>query len=148
MGWTKTALRHLRAFARINGVEYEIEAELLFHIEMRTLENVEAGMLPEAARQQALKRFGDLEEVRQSCAEARRQSQATRRARAIKLLSWVLALSGLPLALSDQPEAIQHAGEVLVMIAILLRLFFYVRSLNGEKARSFSVAPEKILFDE
>jgi len=148
MGWTKTVLRHLRAFGRINGIECEIEAELLFHIEMRTLDNIEAGMPPETARQNALKQFGNFEDMKQQCSVAKQSALAVRISRAIKLLSWVLALSGLNFALLGTLETVRHSGQVLVAIAILLRLFFYIRNLSRENQRPFAAPQEKILFDD
>lgn len=46
------------------AVEREIDDELAFHLEMRTRENVEAGMTPEEARRSAQARFGGVEEIR------------------------------------------------------------------------------------
>ncbi|HZI15427.1 MAG TPA: ABC transporter permease, partial [Myxococcus sp.] len=48
-------------------VAEEVDAELQFHLEMVTRELVEGGMTPEAARAEALRRFGNLEAVRQEC---------------------------------------------------------------------------------
>lgn len=48
-------------------VEQEIRDELDFHIEMRTRDNVAAGMSPEQARQDALWRFGDVERTYKAC---------------------------------------------------------------------------------
>src|SRR5215472_19290247 len=39
-------------------LDQEIESELRAHIEMRTADNIAAGMLPEEARRQAVLRFG------------------------------------------------------------------------------------------
>jgi len=44
-------------FSRVK-IDREIEAELHTHIEMRTEDNVTAGMTPEQARREALIRFG------------------------------------------------------------------------------------------
>jgi hypothetical protein len=148
MGWTKTVLRHLRAFGRIGGIECEIEAELLFHIEMRTLENIEAGIPAETARQKALKQFGDFEAMKRQCAAVRREALAARITKALKLLSWALALGGLNIALTSNLEAARHSGQVLVAIAILLRLFFYVRDVHRRKPRALIASQEKILFDD
>ena len=48
-------------------VEQEIQDELEFHIEMRTLDNQVAGMPPDEARRDALNRFGDFEQIRKAC---------------------------------------------------------------------------------
>ncbi|MBF5043865.1 ABC transporter permease [Aggregicoccus sp. 17bor-14] len=50
-----------------SSVPEEVEAELKFHLEMVTKELVAGGMAPEAARAEALRRFGDVGEVRKEC---------------------------------------------------------------------------------
>lgn len=48
-------------------VEREVREELEFHLEMRIRENVERGMDPAAARDAALRPFGDFEATRRAC---------------------------------------------------------------------------------
>jgi hypothetical protein len=48
-------------------IEQEIVDELEFHIEMRTRDNVAAGMPAHQARQDAMGRFGDFERIRKDC---------------------------------------------------------------------------------
>jgi hypothetical protein len=48
-------------------VDREIVDELEFHLDMRTLENVGAGMSADEARQDALRRFGDFERIHKTC---------------------------------------------------------------------------------
>lgn len=55
----------LRYPLRDREVEAEIEQEIEFHLEMRTHSNERSGMDPERARRDALRRFGDREQVRQ-----------------------------------------------------------------------------------
>jgi putative ABC transport system permease protein len=50
--------RRVRALSRSEAIYREIEEEMRFHIEMRTGENVRAGMTPEEARREAERRFG------------------------------------------------------------------------------------------
>ena len=51
----------------IREIEQEILDELEFHVEMRTLDNVSAGMPAAEARQDAIRRFGDFEKIRKAC---------------------------------------------------------------------------------
>jgi hypothetical protein len=44
-----------------------VDDELAFHLEMRTREYAERGLDPRVARENALARFGDFEEVRRTC---------------------------------------------------------------------------------
>jgi putative ABC transport system permease protein len=57
--------RYLRFWGSDIGAD--LDDELRFHIEARFDEYVAAGMTPEQARAEAMRRFGDLERVRQSC---------------------------------------------------------------------------------
>jgi putative ABC transport system permease protein len=62
-------------------VEDEVAEELGFHLEMRTRENIARGLDPAAAREAALRRFGDFERVKATCREIgrRRDSDMHRR---------------------------------------------------------------------
>src|SRR3972149_1808162 len=51
----------------IPQVEREILDELQFHIEMRTLDNISAGMSALEARENALNRFGDFQRIHKTC---------------------------------------------------------------------------------
>lgn len=52
-----------------NRPEKEVDSELRFHLEKRIQENIAAGMSPEQARQAAVERFGDVESIRDECAQ-------------------------------------------------------------------------------
>jgi len=59
----------------------EVDDELGFHLERRIQENINRGMSPEAARRAALERFGDVDGVREECAQlltADRKAEARR----------------------------------------------------------------------
>jgi hypothetical protein len=72
MFWIKATKRLIRARRRPDEMVREVEAELRFHIEMRTRANVEQGMRPDDAQRAALQSFGDFERVRKNCCEIRR----------------------------------------------------------------------------
>lgn len=48
-------------------IDAEIREELEFHLDMRTEENIRAGMTPDEARQDAQQRFGDFESSHRAC---------------------------------------------------------------------------------
>jgi hypothetical protein len=82
---------HKRIWDRLRGrraahddahLDREIEDELSFHLEMRTRENLAAGMSPEEARRRARERFGELERVRRHGWDIRRQARRSRAATA------------------------------------------------------------------
>lgn len=63
----RAAILRLRGAVRGGKVESDVGAELRFHIEMRTLDNIAAGMTPERAREDAVRRFGDFGQVKEMC---------------------------------------------------------------------------------
>lgn len=68
MEWIKVFLRRLLRWNDPNTttrIEREVDEELSFHLEMRTRENVSAGMAPDEALRKARERLGGLERIRQ-----------------------------------------------------------------------------------
>jgi predicted permease len=59
--------RQLRSFLWKASVSDEVDAELAFHVEMRTREYIARGLDPERARAKAIGRFGDLQRVNDTC---------------------------------------------------------------------------------
>ncbi len=57
---------------RGNEGERGMNEELRFHLEMQTEQNLRAGMTPEQARREALKKFGGIERVKEECRETSR----------------------------------------------------------------------------
>src|SRR6266567_1603009 len=68
--WRKLHLR-LRALFQKRKLDAEMDAEMRSHIELQTQENIDAGMDPEEARYAALRQFGWVESVKQTCREER-----------------------------------------------------------------------------
>ena len=62
----------IRAVFRKSDLDAEMNEEMRRHIEMRTQQNIEAGMSPEEARFAALRQFGWLESIKQTCREVQR----------------------------------------------------------------------------
>ena len=59
-------------FSRKKKWEQELRAELRFHVERQTAENIAAGLPPEEARRQAVLQLGALEGLKENCREQRR----------------------------------------------------------------------------
>jgi putative ABC transport system permease protein len=59
--------RQLTSFFWRDSVADQVDAELDFHLEMLTLELMEQGLTRDAARAQALQRFGDMQAVNVEC---------------------------------------------------------------------------------
>ena len=63
--------RRMRALLRRSDTDREMSAELAFHIEMETEQNVRAGLDPESARRAALVAFGGVARVEEEVREVR-----------------------------------------------------------------------------
>src|SRR6266542_4800053 len=68
--WRKVQLR-LRALVQKRKLDAEMDEEMRSHIEMQTQENVNAGMNPEEARSAALRQFGRVESIKETCRDQR-----------------------------------------------------------------------------
>ena len=62
-------LRRFFRFPLPGQVDQDVDLELQFHLDMRTQELIDEGLAPAVARAEALRRFGDLSHVRQTCRE-------------------------------------------------------------------------------
>ncbi|MFN2567519.1 MAG: ADOP family duplicated permease [Gemmatimonadaceae bacterium] len=65
--------RQLRHLLWKPPVEQEVDSELTFHLEMRTREYVARGMDPDAARTEALRRFGNVDRINATCRDIGRR---------------------------------------------------------------------------
>ena len=63
--------KRVRALFRKNKLEQELDAELRFHLERLTAQNLQSGMSPEHAHYSALKTFGKFEQSKEECRDAR-----------------------------------------------------------------------------
>src|SRR5437762_5933038 len=68
--WRKLHLR-LRALFQKRQLDAEMDEEMRSHIEMQTQENIDAGMNPDDARYAALRQFGWVESIKETCRERR-----------------------------------------------------------------------------
>jgi hypothetical protein len=67
--------RLLRLAVRPPAPEQDVDEELRFHLDLRVEQLVKSGMAPEEARQEALRRFGDMAHYRDTCVELSRQRE-------------------------------------------------------------------------
>src|SRR5216683_4864540 len=70
MRWLDRLRGRIRPLAARNRVERELDAELRFHIDQQTDENLRAGMSPEAARLAALRATGSVARIKEQCRES------------------------------------------------------------------------------
>jgi putative ABC transport system permease protein len=71
MNWLRAVWLRLRALFRKRQLDAEMDEEMRAHIEMQTRENIKAGMEPEKARRAALRQFGGVESIKETCREQR-----------------------------------------------------------------------------
>jgi hypothetical protein len=67
----KARLR-LRSLCRRPNVEFELEAELRFHLDQLIEENISSGMAPEEARRAAQRMIGGIAQYKEECRDMRR----------------------------------------------------------------------------
>src|SRR5579859_2152429 len=71
MKWWQQLLARFRSLFRKGELDSEMEQEMRSHIELQTRENIEAGMTPEEARREALRWFGGVESIKETCRDQR-----------------------------------------------------------------------------
>jgi hypothetical protein len=123
----------IKSFLRRSGLPVrgeaawrEVEDELRFHIEMRARDNIAAGMSPEDAVADAMRRFGNYDHIRKSCEEIRRERMALFM-KLVKAFCWILLGCGLTLEITSQLGAVRLVGQFLTIIASLWLLLIYLR---------------------
>ncbi len=72
MSRIKATVRFFHAWRHPDQIAREVEAELRFHIEMRTRANIEDGMRPTEAQLAARQSFGDFDRVKNDCCDISR----------------------------------------------------------------------------
>jgi hypothetical protein len=65
-------LNRLTGLFRRSRLERDLDEELQHHIELKTQENIEAGMTPDEARNASLRAFGGVEQKKEQCCDADR----------------------------------------------------------------------------
>ena len=132
MSIIKSILQRLRA----GTFEREIEEELQFHIEMRTRDNIAAGMSPEEAKDDALRRFGDFDHVNAECRSiSHERLMGGMNMKAMRGITWVMLGSGLTLYLTSDVHTVRQVGQVLICIAVLWWLLLYLRATQPDQRR-------------
>lgn len=124
-----------------NETVLEVEDELQFHLEMLERKYIQHGMSVAEAKSAALRRFGDLQRVKQQCVAISSRNSLLRRV--LKISSILVALTGLLIQILGTDYRVMRVGHVLIMIAIATRLLLYVRGLTPSTL--LSVTQEKPL---
>jgi len=128
----KSILRRLGAPVRGEAAGREIEDELRFHIEARASDNIAAGMSPEDAVADAMRRFGDFNQIRAVC-EGIKKERLAGIMKVIKVCAWVILGCGLILKMSSNIVGV--VGDFLIFIALLWRLLIHLREMQPDRLR-------------
>ena len=129
MSRIKATLRFLHARRHPDDIARQVEAELRFHLEMRTVANIEDGMKPEEAPLAALQSFGDFDRINGTCCEIRRSLPFDLTPLKIGLHILIASLAG---AAALWVANIPHKSPISVLwqlgfIAVLTCLFIVAR---------------------
>lgn len=124
----------------------QIEEELRFHIASLERKYAQDGMCVAEAKAAALRRFGNVERIKQQCVNISRRNSPLRRL--LRISSILIGLTGLAIHILSSDLKVAHVGDTLVMIAIAGRLLLYVRGLKyrtflpGTKQTSLSAVSD------
>ena len=119
-----------RIFKRFDNqeVEREIEEQLHFHLELLTQANLQQDMSFEEAKNAALKRFGNVEQIKDQCVQISKRSHPIMRA--LKALLLLVFLTGVSVRVFGTELTVTRVGDLLIVVSMLARLLLYVRGLD------------------
>jgi len=128
-----------RLFKRFDNeqIKGEVEEELRFHLELLTEALQQHDMSLAEAKDAALKRFGNVEQIKDQCVEISRRNHPS--IRALKSFLILVFLVGVLVRVFSTEFHVTRVGDVLIAVGILGRLWVYVRGLNPS---SFLSKPE------
>ena len=123
------------------AIEREVEEELRFHLELLTEQYLQHADTLVEARASAFRRFGNIEEVRDQCVEiSKRKRPFTRMLKSFLLLTFI---AGISVRIFATELHVDRVGQMLIAVAVMGRLFLYVRSLRpaGFRPKSDTSSP-------
>ncbi|MGI9066790.1 MAG: permease prefix domain 1-containing protein [Pyrinomonadaceae bacterium] len=115
-------------------IERQIEEELRFHLELLTEQHLQQEMSFAEAKDAALKRFGNVEQIKDQCVEISRSNRPL--IRVLKSFLILVFLVGVLVRVFSVELNVTQVGNTLILVAVLGRLFFYVRGLNPSRFTS------------
>ena len=109
----------------------EIDEELRFHLDLLTDEHCLPDVPFAEARDAALRRFGNVEQIKNECvAISRRRHPAVRLLKSFLLLVF---LAGVLVRVFSPEYHLTRVGDILMAVGVLGRLWLYVRGLNPSR---------------
>ena len=119
-----------RLFERFGNEETTraIDEEFRFHLEQLTRAYLQQHMSPEEAKEAAIRRFGNVEQIKGKCLAISRRSRPY--VVALKSFLIFIFLAGIVVRIRSTDIDTRHLGGLLIAVPILCRLLLYVRDLN------------------
>ncbi|MCM3872113.1 MAG: permease prefix domain 1-containing protein [Pyrinomonadaceae bacterium] len=122
-----------RIFTRVDSEDHkrEIEEQLNFHLDLLTQEYLQKDVSPAEAKDAALRRFGNVELIKDECLEI--SSRSHRMMPAMKVFLAVVFLAGVLVRINSTDTDLSHMGDLLIVVPMLGRLLFYLRGLKPSR---------------
>jgi len=135
MSWIKATVRFLHARRHPDEISSEVEAELRFHIEMRTRANIESGMKAAEAQLAARQSFGDFDQVKTKCCEISRSLPVDSTVLKMAMYITIAVLAGGAALWSVNKPHHNFTGVLwqLIAIVVLARAFVVGRHAISTK---------------
>lgn len=133
-----------RVFRRSEVTAREIDEELRFHLELLTREHLLQAMSPAEAKDAAVRRFGNVEHIRDQClAISRRRHPLLVGLRAFLI---IMFFAGVVVRTLDAGINVHHLGDLLIVVPILGHILLYVRGLNPSRflSKAESASPLRL----
>ena len=142
----KTAITRLYHRFDREVIERQIEEELRFHLEMLTEHHRQQNMPLAEAQDAALKRFGNVELIKDQCVEISRANRPF--FRALRLFLILVFLAGVLIRGFTDGLQVHHLGDIFILLAISGCLFTYVRGLNPSRFTSKDESASPLMLND
>lgn len=150
MSRIKATVRFLHAWRHPDEIAREVEAELRFHIEMRTRANIGVGMRPDQAELAARQSFGDFDRIKSNCCDISRSLpfDSTVLKMAMYITIAVVAGAAAVWAVNMPHHSFTGVLWQLVAIVVLARSFVVGRRAFSTKQFARDRASEDFVTDD
>ncbi|CAN5887400.1 hypothetical protein BH18ACI4_BH18ACI4_13240 [soil metagenome] len=129
-----------------DGTAREIDKELRFHLELLTQEHLQLDMSVEEAKEAAIRRFGNVERIKDQCLAILKRAHPF--LVALKFFLILIFLAGVVIRILSMDQNTRHLGDLLIAVPVLSRLFLYVRSLTPSSFLSKHETPSPLRLNE
>ncbi len=109
----------------------EVEEELQFHLDLLTEEHCRQNMPWDEAQATALKRFGNLEQIRDECVRITRRNHPV--VTALKWFFGFVFITGVLVRVFSPEYHFTRVGDILMAVGVLSRLLLYLRGMNPSR---------------